>query len=57
MPLNKLLNDAILKEAKKRQKVILNTMVKNGYISKKEANNAYKEELVFYGKKEKLNLK
>ena len=45
-----------LKASKKRQKVILDTMVKNGYITEKEAKNAYDEELIFYGKKEKLNL-
>ena len=45
-----------LKTSKRRQKIILNTMVKNGYITKEEANTAYNEELVFYGKKEKLNL-
>ena len=44
------------KASKKRQKVILNTMVKNKYISKKDARKAYNEKLVFYGKKEKLNL-
>ena len=31
-------------------------MVKNGYISKKEAKKAYNEKLILYGKKEKLNL-
>lgn len=45
-----------LEASKRRQKIILNTMVKNGYITQEEANNAYNEELVFYGKKEKLNL-
>ncbi len=45
-----------LKTSKRRQKIILDTMVKNGYITKKEAKNAYNEKLVFYGKKEKLNL-
>ena len=44
------------KASKKRQKVILDSMVKNGYISKKEAKKAYNEKLLFYGKKEKLNL-
>ena len=34
-------------EAKKRQKLILNSMVKNGYISSDEANKAYDEELIF----------
>ena len=45
-----------LDSSKKRQKVILDTMVKNGYITKNDAKKAYNEELVFYGKKEKLNL-
>ena len=45
-----------LEASKRRQEIILDTMVKNGYISKEEANNAYNEELIFYGKKEKLNL-
>ena len=44
------------KNAKKRQKVILNSMVKNGYISKEQQRDAYNEELTLYGKKEKLNL-
>ena len=34
-------------EAKKRQKLILNSMVKNGYISSSEGDNAYNEELIF----------
>ena len=45
-----------LKTSKKRQKIILNTMVRNGYITKDEAKRAYNEKLIFYGKKEKLNL-
>ncbi|MBR2712984.1 MAG: PBP1A family penicillin-binding protein [Bacilli bacterium] len=44
------------KSAKKRQKVILDNMVKEGYITNKEANNAYNEQLVYYGKKDSLNL-
>lgn len=36
--------------AKKRQKAILNGMVKNKYITEDEMNKAYNEELVFYGK-------
>ena len=32
---------------KRRQKEVLDAMVRNGYISKKEAEDAYKEELVF----------
>ena len=35
------------KKAKKRQKLILETMVKNNYITKKEANKAYQEKLTF----------
>lgn len=35
------------KNSKKRQKLILETMVKNNYITKKEANNAYQEKLAF----------
>ena len=42
--------------AKKRQKIILNNMVSNGYITKKEALNAYNEELNLYGKKDNLNI-
>lgn len=44
------------KNSKKRQKIILNSMVKNGYISKKQADNAYMEKLTYYGKKDSLNL-
>ncbi len=43
-------------EAKKRQKMILDSMVKNNYISAKEADKAYNEELTFV-KKEGDNLK
>ena len=43
-------------KAKKRQKIILNTMVENGYISKQDANDAYNTKLTYYGKKETLNL-
>ena len=42
--------------AKRRQKLILDSMVKNGYITKKEANNAYRVKLNYYGKKDSLNL-
>ena len=42
--------------AKKRQKQILLNMVNNGYITKKEMNNAFNEKLSYYGKKETLNL-
>ena len=48
------LND--YKNAKKRQKVILDSMVKNGYITKSQQRDAYNEKLTLYGKKEKLNL-
>lgn len=44
------------KKAKARQKIILNTMVNNGYITKKEANDAYNVKLTYYGKKDNLNL-
>ncbi len=42
--------------AKKRQKMILNSMVKNKYITKVEANKVYDTELEFYGKKENKSL-
>ena len=42
--------------AKKRQKIILNSMVENNYISKEEADAAYKVKLEYYGKKDNLNL-
>ena len=42
--------------AKKRQLLVLETMVKNKYITKKEKNDAYDEELVFYAKKDKKEL-
>ena len=42
--------------AKKRQKIILNNMVNEGYITKQEAINAYNEELILYGKKDNLNI-
>ncbi len=48
------LNDEL--EAKKRQKVILNSMVKNKYITEEEKNNIFNKELVYIGKKDKLNL-
>ena len=35
------------KNAKKRQKIVLTSMVKNGYISKEEANKAFRENLVY----------
>ena len=37
------------KAAKERQKLILEAMVKNKYITKDEMNKAYKEELLYYG--------
>jgi 1A family penicillin-binding protein len=44
------------KEAKKRQLVILNSMIRNGYIKEKEKEKAYNTELTYVGKKEKYNL-
>lgn len=44
------------KAAKKRQKQILNILVENNYISKKEADIAYNTKLTYHGKKEKYNL-
>jgi len=41
--------------AKKRQKVILNGMVKNGYITEQEMNMAYNEQLTLVGKKATIN--
>lgn len=40
-----------LENAKKRQKVVLQSMYDNGYISKKEMDEAYNTELSFYGVK------
>lgn len=37
--------------AKKRQRVVLQSMVNNGHITVKEMENAYNKELNFYGKK------
>lgn len=42
--------------AKKRQLMILEGMVKNGYITDSEKEEAYKEELTFVGKKNSINL-
>ena len=42
--------------AKERQKNILNLLVENNIITKKESNDAYKEELVFIGKKDRDEL-
>lgn len=43
-------------KAKKRQKIVLNNMVKNKIISKNEAAAAYKVKLNYYGKKDNLDL-
>ena len=42
--------------AKSRQKLILQGMVKNGYITEEEMNNALNEKLTFYGKESTNNL-
>lgn len=42
--------------AKKRQKIVLERMYNNKYISKEEMENAINEELTFYGIKDNLNL-
>ncbi|MGN1000440.1 MAG: transglycosylase domain-containing protein [Bacilli bacterium] len=42
--------------AKSRQKLILQGMVKNNYITEAEMNNALNEELIFYGKESTNNL-
>ena len=44
------------KSAKKRQKQILINLYKNGFINKKEMNEAYNERLIYHGKKDTLNL-
>ena len=44
------------KNAKKRQKIILDSMVRNKYITKKEATDAYNIKLSYYGIKDNLNL-
>lgn len=44
------------RKAKSRQKIILTTMVDNGYITKKDADAAYNTKLTYYGKKDTLNL-
>lgn len=41
--------------AKKRQKLILNGMVKNNYITEQEMNDAYSEELTLVGKRSSTN--
>ena len=43
-------------EAKKRQKLILNNLVKNGILTKKEKNKAINEELTFIGKENSSSL-
>ncbi|MBQ9181411.1 MAG: PBP1A family penicillin-binding protein [Bacilli bacterium] len=45
------------KEAKNRQKTILETMVKNKYITEDEKNKAYKEKLTYIGSKKSSELK
>lgn len=42
--------------SKERQKVVLQTMVKNKYITEKEYEEAYNKELSFYGKRDKKSL-
>lgn len=44
------------KLAKERQLVVLQRMKENGFINDQELNNAYNEELDFYGKKDEYNL-
>lgn len=48
-----LVNEAAAKE---RQLLILNSMVKNKYITEDEKNDAYNTELVYYGVEERNNL-
>ena len=43
-------------KAKNRQKIILDSMVDNNYITKKEADDAYNVKLTYYGKKDTLNM-
>lgn len=42
--------------AKKRQKEVLNSMYKNGYINKNDIDKIYNESVSFYGKKDKEEL-
>ena len=42
--------------AKRRQKEVLNSMYKNGYISKQDVENSYNMPLNFYGKYDKVEL-
>ena len=44
------------KAAKERQLLILNSMVKNKYITKEEMNEAYNKKLTYYGIEERNNL-
>lgn len=48
------LNDEL--EAKKRQSIILASMVENKYITDKEKDEAFNTKLIYLGKKEKYNL-
>ena len=45
------------KKSKKRQKTVLNSMVKNKYITNEQASKAYNTKLVFYGYSEENKLK
>ena len=45
------------KNSKKRQKIVLNSMVKNKYITKEEADKAYNTKLNFYGYNQENKLK
>ena len=45
-----------LERAKIRQKEVLDSLVNEKYITKKEAENAYNEDLTYYGKKDDNNL-
>ncbi len=45
-----------LELSKERQKVVLDRMVKNGYITKEQADKAYNEEINLYGKKDSYEL-
>lgn len=45
------------KNSKKRQKIVLNSMVKNKYITKDEADKAYSTKLNFYGYNQENKLK
>lgn len=45
------------KNAKKRQRIVLNSMVNNGYITKQEANDAYMQKLVYKKNKDDDDLK